>query len=563
MNRFTKHVIGLVLMLTTGLCAGALKPLSEEVKGAVGVVRDSGTWRVPVITWGGDIVTIHANGDATTTKPGSAFGQKGLSVQLYREDVFARQVDAYRKGETAFLRGTVGMILSASEVLGADPRTVPVVIHQLSWSTGGDALVVGSDVRSVADLKGKRIALQAYGPHMDYLIKVLRDASLGAKEVTLVWTSDLTGTDNSPAAFLQSGKADAAFVITPDALSLTSGGNVGTGAEQSVKGARILMSTKTADKVIGDVYAVRKDFYDANQSRIQAFVAGLIEAQAETTQIIRAAKGEPYAVLTKSAAKVLLDSEEAVADVVGLFGDCTLVGAKGNQDFLTSQSFPRRLSAISKESGEGLMGMGVVGSVPTLAVGDISFGQIAAGVGVVEVSKPKFDEAQVAKLVSQRQQQGAQAGTLFSFDVYFKPNQNTFAADFYGDSFDRVIDLASTYGGALITVEGNADPMGYLKAKKADQPALVLGQIKQSAKNLSLSRAQQVRDAIILFANTKGVALDPSQFAVVGNGISAPATGICGSDPCAPKTEQEWLSNMRVEFKIIQVEAESDVFSPL
>jgi len=50
---------------------------------------------------------------------------------------------------------------------------------------------------------------------------------------------------------------------------------------------------------------------------------------------------------------------------------------------------------------------------------------------------------------------------------------------------------------------------------------------------------------------------------VVGHGIAKPRGGVCGEDPCAPKTEKEWRDNMRVEFRIIQVEAESGVFSPL
>ena len=35
------------------------------------------------------------------------------------------------------------------------------------------------------------------------------------------------------------------------------------------------------------------------------------------------------------------------------------------------------------------------------------------------------------------------------------------------------------------------------------------------------------------------------------------------TDPCPPKTEAEWQSNMRVEFRILQVEAEASAFKPL
>jgi outer membrane protein OmpA-like peptidoglycan-associated protein len=102
-----------------------------------------------------------------------------------------------------------------------------------------------------------------------------------------------------------------------------------------------------------------------------------------------------------------------------------------------------------------------------------------------------------------------------------------------------------------------------LRQKQKNEPDLVLGQVKQSARNLSFSRAQSVRDALVAYARGKSISLDPSQFVLVGHGIAMPKTGICGNDPCVPKTEQEWRSNMRVAFRIIQVEAESSVFKPL
>jgi hypothetical protein len=49
----------------------------------------------------------------------------------------------------------------------------------------------------------------------------------------------------------------------------------------------------------------------------------------------------------------------------------------------------------------------------------------------------------------------------------------------------------------------------------------------------------------------------------VGHGIADPKSGLCGTDPCAPKSEREWRDNMRVEFRVIQVEAEESVFRPL
>ncbi|MBF0367283.1 MAG: nitrate ABC transporter substrate-binding protein, partial [Oligoflexia bacterium] len=130
-------------------------------------------------------------------------------------------------------------------------------------------------------------------------------------------------------------------------------------------------------------------------------------------------------------------------------------------------------------------------------------------------------------------------------------------------AFQKAVDLAATYAGAVVTIEGHSDPLGYLQKKKEGESALVLSRIRQSAKNLSLSRAMAVKDSLLQYAKSKGISVDPGQFVIVGNGIDKPKTGLCGSDPCAPKTQEDWLSNMRVEFRILQVEAEASVFQSL
>ena len=114
------------------------------------------------------------------------------------------------------------MINMAAETLNKDSRTRPVVIYQLSESAGGDALVVKSGIRRCKDLKGKTIALQAYGPHVDYLGQLLNDCGLSMTSVNLRWLTDLTGTDNTPMAAMYESNVDAAMVIIPDALALTS-----------------------------------------------------------------------------------------------------------------------------------------------------------------------------------------------------------------------------------------------------------------------------------------------------------------------------------------------------
>jgi ABC-type nitrate/sulfonate/bicarbonate transport system substrate-binding protein/outer membrane protein OmpA-like peptidoglycan-associated protein len=564
----------LISALLSGACAAVAAPryvpsppLATSLANVPVQPVRAGPVQVPIITWGGDIATIRANGDQGATAAGSAFAKEGLDLRLVREDVFSRQLEAYLGGRSPYLRGTLGMVNMAADLLGNDPSTKPVVIYQMTWSAGGDALVVKPGIGAARDLKGKTIALQAYGPHVDYLTKVLADAGLSTRDVKIKWLPDLTGTANTPMAALQQPDVDAAFVITPDAMVLTSGGTVGTGAEDSVRGAKILLSTKTANRIIADVYAVRADYLAAHRDDVQGFVHGLMVGEEQLRDLVhnKASRGAAYRKTMTAAATLLLDSAQAMADAEGLYGDAEFVGYAGNVDFFTNAKYPRSLTQLDLEIQQGIAPTGLVVGKARLADADWDYAALKRGLTSTGGSdSPRFDENQVAAVINRRQQQNRMTeGQLFAFEIFFEPNQNGFSADLYRESFEKVIDLASTYGGALITIEGHSDPMAYLREKKAGQSEIVLGRIRQSAKNLSLSRAVAVRDSLIEYARGKGITLDESQFAVVGQGISQPRSGLCGADPCAPKDEREWRNNMRVQFRLLQVEAEAAVFKPL
>ncbi len=575
----TKNVRQLLMMtLTTAAFIGLsgtsfavqyvkAPPLAEAVKAKVQDVKDGGAVQVPLITWGGDIATILANGNNKNTAAGSIFAKQNLQLKLTRIDDFKQQVEAYMQGETPYLRGTMGMINMAAELLNRDPRTQPIIIYQMTWSNGGDCLVVKPGIKSANDLKGKTIALQAYGPHVDYLAKLLRDAGLKMSDVTIKWVKDLTGTDNTPAEALNAKDVDAAMVIIPDGLMLTSNGSVGTGSEGSIKGAKIMLSTKSANRIIADVYAVRSDYFSAHKKEVQEFVHGLLQAEQELKALFKdkQARLADYKKTVTAAAEILLDSAAATADAEALYGDCEYVGFQGNVKFFTDTNWPRNLHRLTDEVQTSFITGGLLSRKIPLQPANWDYNALRKGLtGTDAVKAAKFDTGAVAQVVAKKQNLGTlDEGELFSFEVFFQPNQNSFSADQYSDAFAKVVDLASTYGGAVIIVEGHSDPMGYLRKIKEKASDIVLTRTKQAAKNLSLTRAIAVRDSIMDYSSAQGVNLDPSQFTVVGHGIMQPSTGMCGQLPCAPKAKEEWLSNMRVVFRIIQIEAEEDAFIPL
>jgi len=531
-----------------------MRPLEQVIKASVGSVKPGKEDKLPLITWGGDEATILANGNAIKTKPGSIFARKGLNFQLLWMDDFKRQVEMFIRGDMWLLRGTMGMINMASAVCAKDKRTEIVVIYQLTWSNGGDCLVVKKGINTVKDLKGKTVVLQAYGPHVDYLVKLLADAGLAINDVNVKYVKDLTGTANSPTEAFYKKDVDAVFCIIPDGLALTEG-------DDAVTGAKILMSTKTASRVISDVYAVRKDYLGANRDKVQKLVHGLMLAGQELRNAVKG-NSQLWKDVKTATAKIILESpdanEQAVADAEALYYDCQFVGYQGNVKYFGDTKWPRNFSKMADEIQTSFVAMGLLSSKVPLTHAKLNYDQMRTGlVGVDDVEAPRFKAGVVAKVIEKKAAMGTlEEGELFKFEINFKPNQNVFSVDVYSEEFDKVVELSATYGGAVISVEGHSDPHKINKLKKKGAADFVIKRTKQAAKNLSVSRALSVRDAIIKSAEANSVPLDKSQFTVIGHGVSQP------SYP-NPKTKEQWLRNMRVVFRIIQIEAEEEAFEPL
>ena len=254
------------------------KLFSELVgQGAIGSVKTGRSLQLPYIIWGGDMATFYANG-GLKTKSGSIFQKQGLNFNMVPGDDFIQQVRDYRSGKSPFLRGTYRMMGQASEVIGSDPRTKGVVIMQMTWSAG-DHMVAREGVKTVTDLRGKTVAVQQGGPHIGMLDDVLKTAQLSWNDIRVKFYDELTGPGSPVEAFRKDPTISACFAITPDMFGLcTDLTSTGTGAEGTVKGAKVLVSTAELSRSIADVYVCRKDYYDANRPLIRKFVAGYLKA---------------------------------------------------------------------------------------------------------------------------------------------------------------------------------------------------------------------------------------------------------------------------------------------
>ncbi len=594
-----------LLLLVLGMSEGRAEKSFKSLVGnvPVGNVTQTKPLLVPYITWGGDMATFYANG-GLQTKVGSIFAKQGLQLQLTAGDNFTQQVRDYLAGKSPFLRGTFSMMGMASEVIGADSRTQGMVIAQMTWSAG-DHMVIRTPMKSTADLKGKTIVLQEGGPHVGMLDDILNTAQLKWEDVNIIWAKDLTATPDSPAEmFRKNAKIDACFVITPDMIGLCGGlHNTGSGAEGSVKNARVLVSTADLSRSIADVYVCRKDFFDANTELVTQFVAGYLKACEEVLDLKKQyeAKGSPEYMkllqLTQDIyGKTVIPTLEE--DAHGLLSDCTFVGHPGNVAFFTQKNNLHGFAAFHESALNLAVNRGYAQTQKALLPSGIDFNSPKFIKYLSKITVEKTERFQAEAVQKEIEELSAGGGlddrTIASFTIGFEPNQMEFDANKYSAEYKRVVEMADKYGNAVVAIRGHSDPtktlldlvkagMGKgivkrsgttgnynysLNGKPMDLgaiPAMIKlieagyfdgageanpRETMQAALNLSKKRAEAVRKSILGFAQSKGIRFDASQIQSVGAGIREPFIA-------KPASMQEAMQNMRVEFRLLRVSAEA------
>jgi len=403
--------------------------------------------------------------------------------------------------------------------------------------------------------------------------------------------------------FRSDSSIDACFVITPDMIGLTGGlPETGSGAEGTVKEARVLVSTAELSRSIADVYVCRKDFFDTHRETVQKFAAGYFKACEEVIELKKEYEGQGskrYMELLKLTqdiygSQVIPTLEE---DAHGLLSDCTFVGYPGNVAFFTREKNLHGFEVFQKNALDLAVGQGYAGIraglfssgldwnsadfTRYLTKTDATVGERFRGEAVLE----EIEELSAGGALDER--------TIYAFTINFKPNQTDFGTEQYGSEFQRVVELADRYGNAVVAVRGHADPtktlMEFVKAgmqkgslkrvgskgnysyslngKPLDIESiptlekLIMGgefdgvsghnprETMQAALNLSRKRADSVRGSIVNFAKSGGLELDSSQIQPVGVGVREPFIA-------KPTSMAEAEQNMRVEFRLLRVTAE-------
>jgi flagellar motor protein MotB len=553
---------------------------SPALKTRKGDIDLSRPLQIPLIAWSADGLLIDLNGGLDAKQGTDLAKSLGRPVQLKLQNIVDDQVADYVSGKSPFFRGTSGQIaLIAAALSKLDPGLEPITFIQLSRSTGADAFV-SKPINDLADLKGKTVITQLYGPHPELIANILRDGGLKPTDVTLKYVKNITDPTwaagkpiEDPAnAFRNDPSATGVTTIDIDAMGLT-GGKVGTGADGTVATAKTTFSTKTAANIIFDCIAVRKDFLIANPGIVEALRKTHIAAQDAWIESFNGLKNKPRAEKqklldrTRPMAKIILDDAALAGDfLLWLSEGSQLAGTNGNKDFFR-ESNPNGFKESTSRVQDFYRDLGMISNTMNL-VANKPFPDSAAPSVPTTPAKKAFASEQAVRAAADSKN----STVMYRYTFQFNPQESTVNWQDYPVIFQKINETVTRYGGAIIQIRGHGDNFFYkfVTAKRSKgettyqkkdkvtgeySPPISLPdpvQILNDSNALSYTRAFNVKAAYANYArslNQTSDTIDLSRFDVKGMGISQPAVE-------NPKSADDRARNMRCEIVIIAAESE-------
>jgi NitT/TauT family transport system substrate-binding protein len=404
-----------------------------------------------------------------------------------------------------------------------DARIMPRVFQQIDWSNGGDGIVVRESIKTVADLRGKKLVLAQNSPSHYFALNMLVSGGVQPSEVEWVFTEDAF---QAAAAFNAQKDISGCVSWAPDIYTL-----------EKVRGNRMLVTTGQANKLISDTWFARADFARDQPGIIEALARGIFDAMIDLKQ---EAKKKQLAELMAKGYSI------PATDALNMQGDAHSTNWAENYQFFLNQNNPTNFERVWNQAYYLYRRIGSIGhkTVPFDRVMDPS---VIEKLGKEERYSSQKDEYKIQltpKTVSEIK--GAEKEILTNTIVIkFLPNSHDLHAtltrtidgkaveELYDPTVDLTLEevakLAGQFGAAQIIIEGHTDASNRGKVS----PSLV--------KELSLLRANAIKEALL----QKYKELDPNRFAVEGMGWDAPA------DPADPDNH---FKNRRVEIKVYSAE---------
>ncbi|MBI4866337.1 MAG: OmpA family protein [Candidatus Wallbacteria bacterium] len=460
------------------------KYVGKTAPAAVGQVQSyaykDNTVVFPINIWGGWAPIIAANNGFKANKDCLFFKEFGFQVDLKLIDDPDAARAAFASGQSHVLWGTLDMIALFAEGLAKDPRVFPRVFQQVDWSNGGDGVVVRAHIQSANDLRGKTIVLAQNSPSHYYILRVLAEAGISPGEVNFKFTDTAFG---AARAFVDNSGIDACVSWAPDIYNIVDeklGGKKG-----GVKGARLLTTTKDANNMIADVWAVRSDFAADHRDVVKGLVIGIFKG-------MDLAAKDPDKVAALMADGFGLGVEECKS----MMGDAHLTNYPENVKFFTNADFAANFDRTWRAASYVYKQYGAIGApVRPEDVKDSSVLKEVAALfaGAKEAPGPSFPPLQSSKLKIE-----AEPILTKTVMIQFAPNSADLDAN-YDKAIPQAVEeigrLAASFGAARVVLEGNVDTSRKMEIER--EGPRVYQEFSKDVRELSEKRANSVKRALI------------------------------------------------------------------
>jgi len=454
---------------------------------------------IGVVTWGGYAGGQYFNEGFAANTDSRFYQDYGFQVEFKVLDDFDASRAAWKRDEVQLLWCTIDAF--PTEVNGLKDFD-PVVVWQADWSRGGDAIVARRGINSVADLRGKKIAVAELTPSHSFLIWLLEAGGLSIGDVQIIPQSNAI----DAAEVFKAQRVDAAVVWSPDDEACI----------RAVPGARVLESTRSASNIIADVFIAKRAFVEANKERLQQLYEGWMKGAAE----INASDANK-----RKAARILSENFPGFSedDTYQAINNVRLCTHGDNQNFfalspgyqgVTGNSLYTRMANVYRDLGfidETVPNWRLIAYPDLVKETDLTAAQ--------HLAEAQKEFEQLPETEGKKKEAVASKPVSISFrSGEYQLDEN---AKYIIDK--EFVEIAKAFSNARIRIEGNTDSIG------------------SRATNISLSkkRAESVKNYLVNVHK-----MPASRFIVIGNGPDKPVAG--------NETEEGRAQNRRTDFQIVR-----------
>jgi NitT/TauT family transport system substrate-binding protein len=181
------------------------------------------------------------------------FKEEGIDVKLTTVEEKSLQMAAVMSGNVAGAAGTVDEFL-----LYMKEGTCLKYVLALDESSGGDGILARDEIKTIADLKGKKIAFNEGSVSQFWLNVILKENGMSQDDIEMV---NMTA-DDAAAAFM-ANRVDVAVTWEPHLTEV-----------RNAKQGHILIDSSKSPGVITDVITVSCDTAEKRKDEIKALVRG-------------------------------------------------------------------------------------------------------------------------------------------------------------------------------------------------------------------------------------------------------------------------------------------------